>query len=143
MTGNFSVENTVIDRSDISNKKYFVPKNFPSFLLTDLVPRTVARRGRPDTSCLGHDPRGRAIRNEVLCQLPRPSAGSSDSGAAGDAIEVFLSHSFRDKISSAKLPKRRKELEGCPTVRYRNATAICLMWPGGSARMEAQRQSLN
>ena len=41
MTGDFSVENTLIDRSDRTNQKYSIPKNFPSFLLTGHVRSTV------------------------------------------------------------------------------------------------------
>ena len=40
MTEKFSVENTLINRSDTTDEKYFIPKNFPSFLLTDLVHAT-------------------------------------------------------------------------------------------------------
>ena len=44
MTIIFSVENTLIDNSNATVSKYFMPKSFPSFLLTDPVPCGVPYR---------------------------------------------------------------------------------------------------
>ena len=77
MTEKFSVENTVIDRSDSTDKKYFVPKNLPSFLLTDLVPYSYFRSPSQSISPSGRNCNSRAVYNFLhqLCsklQTPPP-----------------------------------------------------------------------
>ena len=57
MTEKVSVEDTLINHSDTTCRKYYIPKNLPSFLLTDLVQYDMH----------GGD-KGSAVQAEVSCR---------------------------------------------------------------------------